>query len=640
MAPVAARAEVLASRPPVDHLVGTPDEVEGWWAAQDEKWIRARELSEKVLRERPGSYAGHFVLGVAMHYGEGDLARSAYHLDLAIRAFEKVYGTEPGDDKPWRWHEASLKEIAFTYGEMDKPAEELVALDAYDKAYKPKRLAQRVWPLMKLRRYEDARAAAKLAIASGTRQQQQIARSDLCGAECEAGNRERAYQACTDALAEFRDSRGGGQVEFSNASEAALSVFKYDEAERFLQESTRRADPDSWGNPFQHLAELYLTEGRLPEAISALKGGQGLRLRRPAWLDQHGQARLDGTLSELLLVLGQTERAAQIARRAVDHPDRQGVHSGTEAQANAAAAIRLATALAEQAERQREDAVTSGWFAGIKLSAEATATQVAAWRERRRAAVLLADEGFLERSIRPYYVGGIDIAMWLMGEAIEAIGGGVAERAIARARAAEPFPNAGPYFDALEAEAHYARGDYRRAFDTAERARATIPHAEALMAGRLAAIAGESARRRGDDATAAARFAVAMVKDPAVFRRLGLALPVEVESDGSDLARRAAGLVRSSPRFRDGPGFHVQLRGDGSACLLGASRDVIQCAAAKIAPQTPPREAAQKVVAELHRVAFAIKADLTQEDMTSLDGSPTAQRADHQVKSLLDSLGP
>ena len=49
---------------------------------------------------------------------------------------------------------------------------------------------------------------------------------------------------------------------------------------------------------------------------------------------------------------------------------------------------------------------------------------------------------------------------------------------------------------------------------------------------------------------------------------------------------------------------------------------------------------ARKLVAELHRVAFAIKADLSQADLTSLDGSPTAARADKQVRSLLDTLGP
>src|SRR5436190_2060957 len=101
-----------------------------------------------------------------------------------------------------------------TLGEIDKPAEELRALDKYDAAYLPKRIAQRVWPLMKLRRYDDSRAAAKAAVASGTDNQRMIARSDLCAAECEAGDRLRAFQACTDALADFRAPGTGGSVEY------------------------------------------------------------------------------------------------------------------------------------------------------------------------------------------------------------------------------------------------------------------------------------------------------------------------------------------------------------------------------------------------------------------------------------------
>ena len=48
---------------------------------------------------------------------------------------------------------------------------------------------------------------------------------------------------------------------------------------------------------------------------------------------------------------------------------------------------------------------------------------------------------------------------------------------------------------------------------------------------------------------------------------------------------------------------------------------------------------ARLLVAELHRSAFALKADLSQADLTSLDGSPTAARADQRVRSVLDKLG-
>lgn len=635
-----AGAEPIAvDRAQADHLEGTVDELRGWAAVHDEKWVNARETAERILKAKPDSYAGHYVLGVAMHYGEGDLARSAYHLELARKRFEERFSAEPGTTDPWRWHEATLRELGFTYGEMDRPAEELQLFDQYDKAYLPKRHAQRVWPLMKLHRYDESRREAQVAVASGDPQQRVIARSDLCAAECEAGSRDKAYKACVDALSDYRGARGGGQVEYSNASEAALSIFKYDEAERFLAESTRRAVPDSWGNPFQHLATLYLVEGRITEAIDALKGGQALRLRRPAWLDQHGQARLDGTLAELLLVVGQTDRAVQIAQRSVDRPDRQGTQSGTENQALAASALRLAVAEHEQALREAEEASTAKLGEAIKLRARAVQHAAEAWREKRRAAVMLSDEDFLVRSIRPYYVGGIDLPTWLFVELVEAVGPGVALAATRRARAEETAKEAAPFFDAVEADAELSRGEWARAGAAAERSLAKMPSAERLLRGRLAAIAAESARRRGEDATR--RWAEAMAADPGVVRRLGLKLDVAIASDGTALTKRAAELLDGSPRFRIGRGrFGISLTGGAhpEACLLGPSGDRMNCATVEAAGGDDAT--ARALVAELHRVAFSIKADLSQKDLTSLDGSPTAQRAEGQVKGLLDQLGP
>jgi tetratricopeptide (TPR) repeat protein len=637
-----AHAEPAAPR--VDGLPGSPEELAGFAATEEGKWVRARELGEKVLREHPDSFAGHYIVGVVMHYGEGDLARSAFHLDLAMKGFEALYGPTPDHEKPWRWHEAVLRQLAMTYGEMDRPAEELAVFDRFDKNYQPKKLAERVWPLMKLRRYDDARAVAKVAVATGDRDQKIIARSDLCAAECEAGSREHAWQACTDALAEFRGGSAGGMVEFSNASEAALSVLRYDDAERFLAESIKRAVPDSWGNPYQHLGMMLVSEGRVPEAIAALKGGQELRLRRPAWLDQHGQARLDQSLAQLLLVVGQTERAVQIAKRAVDRPDRMGVNSGTDHQATAASAIAHSVALRELAARHLEDAVTAGFVDGVRLRWRAADELLSSWRERRRAAVLLADEDFLERSLRPYYVGGVDVPPWLMSEVVIAVGGGVTQKALERARLFEHHPGTAAFFDALEAEAAFQRGDDERASIAAERALTTLPHAEALLQARVAAIAGETARRRGDQRTAGARLSLAMQKDPGVLRRLGLRLPVAVEAPGDAIGREAASLIRRSPRFRvdDDALFRVVIAGspEAHATLLGPGGEVIADAVARWQSGEGAQPWARRLVSELHRAGFALKSDLSQEDLTTLDGSPTAQRADHQVKSLLDAMGP
>ena len=81
--------DVQFAPPPIK---GTPDELAGARAIKEGKWIRARELGEKITKEHPQSYAGHFILGFAFHYAEGDLARSEYQLELAMSVLESRVG--------------------------------------------------------------------------------------------------------------------------------------------------------------------------------------------------------------------------------------------------------------------------------------------------------------------------------------------------------------------------------------------------------------------------------------------------------------------------------------------------------------------------------------------------------------------
>ena len=365
-------------------------------------------------------------------------------------------------------------------------------------------------------------------------------------------------------------------------------------------------------------------------------------MRRPAWLDQHGQARLDGILSELFLVSGIVDRAVGAARRAVEHPDRQGVHSGTSAQSDAAAALRYAVALRQLSEREREDAVTATPWESAKLRARSTWHAAQAWRQRRRAAVLLAEEKLLVSSMRPYYVGSIEASAWMIPEAVSAVGGGVARSAIRQARALETLPGASAYLDAMEMAADFDRGACASVRDRGEATISALPTAEVMLRARLAILVGECARRAGDTVTADRHFARAMEKDPDLFRRLGLSLPVDVLTDGSELAAEARDFVGRSPRFDVGrPGFHVVLRGGAhpEACLQGPTHEQLACAHVNLPVDTKARAGARLLVAEFHRAAFALKADLSQADLTSLDGSPASARADKQVQSLLDTMG-
>src|SRR5262249_58311737 len=116
-----------------------------------------------------------------------------------------------------------------------------------------------------------------------------------------------------------------------------------------------------------------------------------------------------------------------------------------------------------------------------------------------------------------------------------------------------------------------------------------------------------------------------------------------VAGEGRPVGREASRMVGRSPRFDDGGG-PLQVSIDGAsnqprACLLGTSHEQVACASVNLPADVSPVTGARLLVAELHQVAFAVKTDLSQSDLTSLDGSPASGRADRHVKSVLEQLG-
>ena len=658
MTPLAARADdppepddemgVVGAEVPDESFAATPVEREGLLAAATSKWIKAREIGEKLVRESPGRFSGHYLLGAALHYGEGDLARAEFELQLATRLYEAQYPRPAGGTRggPWRWHQTALQELSWTLSEMDRSEEVLAVIDRYNDEYTPKLNDDRIWPLMKLHRYQEARAAATMAIASGIHEQALHARANLCSIAYVENDRKKAYDLCVAALDDYKLSRlMGGQIEYENASEAAIALLRFDEGERLLVEATERVSHDSASNPFVELARLYLTEGRVPEALAALRQAQELRIARPAYLDQHGQARLDKTVASLLLLVGEHARALTLAARGAARPDRLGTISTYPDEEESGAEVLRATALAEQAAREEEDAVTSPFVKSVALHLAAMQHRVEAWRARRAAAVLFGRAELLTATLDAYAAGASDLPSWLMPEVVRAVGSGVAVAALGGVSEYPQQPGMASYLDTFRAEAAFANHDFPAANEAAARAFKSLPDAERLLRARVAAITAESLRQDGHAHEAAGSYAVVFARDPDVLRRLDVPLPVAIEDDGSEIARAAHTLVGRSPRFVDdaSSGLRVTLHcsnDQAQACLHGAQGEQVACAEVAIHDGVKPLDVARTLIAELHRVAFACKSDLSQADLSTLDGSPTAARNERQVKSLLDDLGP
>jgi hypothetical protein len=210
------------------------------------------------------------------------------------------------------------------------------------------------------------------------------------------------------------------------------------------------------------------------------------------------------------------------------------------------------------------------------------------------------------------------------------LGSGVTIEAVRRARAEDRRQGARPYYDAFEAEAALLGGDPARARELALRAIGELQPAEALVIARMHAIAAESARQGGDVPRALESYDQAFQIDPGIFARMELTVPVRVVARGGEIASEVAGLVASSPRFDvEDVGLRIEVEGDASrvhACMLGASGSVLACSDVERRPSEEAAAFVSRATVALHDAAFAPRVDLTQADVSSLDGSNTVSR--------------
>src|SRR5262249_53512675 len=153
-------------------------------------------------------------------------------------------------------------------------------------------------------------------------------------------------QACNDALEDARRRTASDPnaastdpsahpaltVHAYNAALADLAVLRFDDAERVAREGTRRLE-FTIANPWRFLTRLYTDEGRVAEAVGAVREMQQWRVRQPASLRDQDRAETDAALASLLLVAGEADTGLRLINRAIERPDRRGLVSSSPEQA-------------------------------------------------------------------------------------------------------------------------------------------------------------------------------------------------------------------------------------------------------------------------------------------------------------------
>ena len=138
-----------------------------------------------------------------------------------------------------------------------------------------------------------------------------------------------------------------------------------------------------------------------------------------------------------------------------------------------------------------------------------------------------------------------------------------------------------------------------------------------------------AAWRLGRNEQAAVLFAEVLDRDPGALRRLGVALPARLRPGGDPITLRAAERALSSTRFEIDPAapFSVGDAG-GRLCLLAPGEALLACATSGDASAIEGcgNDPAAKLAAALLAAAFAPRLEMSQQDLTTLDGSAVAER--------------
>jgi len=618
---------------------------QGYERLERGRLVAARETAEAILADDPDSFAGHFLLGAVLSRAEGNLPRALYHLKQARTLFEARYGAMPMPSAPWRWHAKIIEEMAFVAGSLGLHEQKIRYLLERDSLYEPAMPADRGWPLMRLRRYDEARRAAAEGLATGDPIQAAVAYTARCAIEAEEHRREQALAACQQAAQHARELGIQGPTVFTNAAEAALGMLRLDEAERLILEGSEHWSLGTVSNPWMDLTLLYLGQGRVGPGLDALRRMFAWRNRQPAFVDVQNRSEIDLTAVAFLLVAGEAERATQITGRVRDRPDRTGFTSSEQSQLAAAGAVLDSVAHRLRAAQLDEEASWQRFWPALKSRASALHHRLTAALSARRAASSMAQERMLEATVRPYLAGSVEMPEWLEPELIDILGPGLLEAVLARAREQETLPGAASYLDVFAAEIALDQGRAHAAMDRAALAGQGLPQAEVLLRARVAAVGARAALAAGDRGRALAFLDQALQLDPGMVRRFDLALPAVVVSSGGAMADHAASLLRGSPRLARarGEGYRVEVRGRDSGIgvsLLDVHRSVLARGEVRRRAGESDDRLARRLAAVFHRQAFAPRVDLTEADLRSLDGSATAAggRSAERIKSVLENL--
>jgi len=604
--------------------------------------VRARELAQNWVRQHPDSPAAQFALAEVLFRVEGNLPRALFHLKQAESLMNYQSLGQALASGNLEWHYLTLSQLSYANQLIGNQEESLRYLDIVSEFYGQDVESFRGWPLIKMKRYADARASAEKVLAtSDNPRDRSRAWNTLCAVELADLRPNESLRACENAMTEDESIALADNdaeldtVHLLNASEVSLNLLRFQEAENYLDRAARTIDPDSVGNPWVYKMYLYMTQARFDSARDALDKMLVWRESQSPLITVMNRGDHFMVSSIFLMLAGYYEDSARLTRAALNQPDRTGSYTADEAQKDSVAALINSIAYRLGYERLREQVAIEPWrgwtLNGIKLRIQALAARFQSWRSARHAASLFADQETLQNRMRPYAPLDVHIPEWIEPELISLMGPGVMQNLLDGAAQQGVFALNEGYFHAWQAEIAAARKNDALLRSSAEEALKLLPAQEVLLRARVSAHLAQMLWRTSQRAEALQYYAWALRNDPGLMRRLGISIPVALAGSSPALNMRdLRKYLDRSPRFElHNDGLPLELLNEEipTLCLRAPDGDALSCI--QLAPAVASEDGAapadnddaHRLVMQFHEGTFSLPYDISRMQRLALLGN-------------------
>lgn len=609
----------------------TPEEEEALQSNHDQKYVRAREQAETILRKNPHSLPGMFVRASALLEGEANPAAALRQIRVMRRALEALGQKNPHDATAREWY---IRCVYLEQDALERLGEDRSALrcvELLEQVFEPMP-REKTWSLFRLKEFEKAEESIAELDQSGKWPLRAL--NSRLALELQLNRRADGYQTAKKLVE--ASSNDKNDVYLGNRGRASWSALLFDEVEASHKAAREHEDQYSRHSADVRLADLYLQRAQLTAARDALLDAKKQRDRRDPATWQFLDSERRASLASLLLVAGQTDIAERLARHCVERPDRLGTSTMGPKDQQLLADLLLYAALHDRIEVLKE-AGASG--ASQAAAGNRRSLEMELWLIGRRVQSVL-DDRRAEFAFQPH--ADEMPTSWLSPTLLAILPPGVAQGLLDRARMVDPYTGVEAYYDGYQAELDWRNGRYERALEGVQRAHAGLDATgEALLRSRLSAIAGDAAFRLGRYDECRAQFSQVLSTQPSLLRSIGIRLPVKIETDGSDTSNDIAKKLTRSPRFvKHAQGFPVVIAAaNGQATFtLELASGPRKIEVAQVAESPVKLTLDQLACQAFHQAVFTAQVEIDEATVNQICGTAGAVRERDAIRKTFADL--